>query len=505
MMILRLEKKKVRGDSLKYIVTGKEMKILDQNTSEHFQLPTVVLMEQAATSFVQNMIGLIQETAKILVICGSGNNGADGIAVARLLNQRGYNASVLFLKEEGSELFNLQKKIYEKYGYSITKSIIDGFDVYVDAIFGIGLSRVISGEFAEVINCLNKKQNAIRIALDIPSGISADDGQVLGIAFKSDFTITFSFAKTGLLLWPGTDYCGKVIVADMGITADSFLDNKPRFASITKEDKKKLLPQRPEHSNKGTFGKLLIIAGSHNMAGAACFAAKAAYRSGVGLVKVITSESNRIIIQGQVPEVVLQTYDKLIDDKMVIQSLQWADAVVIGPGIGINSLARELVDIVLKNIKVPLVLDADALNIISDNTDRLLNTNLEIIVTPHLGEMSRLTKDAVSLIQSRLLKTAIDFSEKYELICVLKDFHTITSVQNGMTYINQTGNNGMATAGSGDVLCGIIGALLAQGVMPEYAAALGVYIHGEAGDNVFNKTGSYGMMASDIIEGIKVI
>ena len=190
---------------------------------------------------------------------------------------------------------------------------------------------------------------------------------------------------------------------------------------------------------------------------------------------------------------------------MIIDALKWADAVVLGPGIGISPLAKKIVDIVLKNVNVPMVLDADALNIISGNTDRLLRHHLDIIVTPHLGEMSRLTGDTVSLIQSRMLDTAMDFATKYDLICVLKDFHTITAMPYGMTYINRSGNNGMATAGSGDVLSGIIGALLAQGAMPEYAASVGVFIHGKAGDNVFSETGAYGMMAGDIIKGIKVI
>ena len=184
---------------MEYIVTGKEMKLLDQNTSEFFHMPTVVLMEQAADSFVRKLIDYIKTENRILIVCGNGNNGADGIAVARLLNQRGYNASVYFLKEDGSELFDLQKKIYEKYKYSVVEDISEDFDVYVDAIFGIGLSRAVSGEIADIISRINE-YDAVKIALDMPSGINADDGQVLGIAFNADYTITFSFAKTGLLL-----------------------------------------------------------------------------------------------------------------------------------------------------------------------------------------------------------------------------------------------------------------------------------------------------------------
>lgn len=478
------------------------MKLLDQNTSEHFHVPTVVLMEQAAVSFVQELIVYLNKKDKILIVCGNGNNGADGIAVARLLNQKGYKASIYFIKDKGSELYNLQKLIYKEYDFDVTETISDEYDVYIDAIFGIGLSRNISGQYQEIIDTINSF-SGIKVAIDMPSGIDANGGKVLGVAFKADYTITFSFLKLGQLLWPGNEYCGKNIVAPMGITKDSFLENTPSYAYLEEKDKK-LLPERKAHSNKGTYGKLLIVAGSNNMAGAAYLSAKAAYRTGVGLVKILTCTSNRAILQNLIPEAIIETYDENIDFESVKDNLKWADAVVVGPGIGKSSQAIELVRLVLSESDIPILLDADALNIIAEDIE-LLKCNKEIIVTPHLGEMSRLTGCSVKNIQDNLVRTASEFSYKYSVVCVLKDFHTIISSPGKTNYVNLNGNNGMATAGSGDVLTGIIGAFLASKIKIDFAAAMGVYIHGEAGDNIFHKTGTYGMMASDIIEGIKVI
>lgn len=493
---------------MEYLVTGKEMKFLDKNTSEHFHVPELVLMEQAAMTFVQKLFELNIKYQKVYIVAGSGNNGADGLAIARLLKIKGIDVSV-FLTEQIAESKNqtksyqLQKDICKRYGvlFSDDITMCNDYDLIIDAVFGIGLSRGISGAYEKVITEINAA-DAYRIAVDIPSGISADDGSVLGCAIKADYTITFGFFKVGQFLWPATDYCGEVILAHMGISYESFLDKKPHLAFYEKDDLS-LLPEREQHSNKGSFGKLLIIAGNKNMAGACIFAAKAAYRSGVGLVKIYTAEINRSVILQAVPEAILVTYEKNYDKTQLIEILKWADAVVIGPGIGIDNNAKGMVDTALTNVTVPMVVDADALNVISANTERLLRPHMDLVLTPHLGEMSRLTGDAVSFIQNKLIECAQEFAQKYDLICVLKDFHTVTAIPYGMTYINLSGNNGMATGGSGDVLSGIIGALLAQHISAENAASLGVYIHGLAGDEAGRKNGEYGMIASDIIDGLK--
>lgn len=259
------------------------------------------------------------------------------------------------------------------------------------------------------------------------------------------------------------------------------------------------------HTNKGSYGKLLIIAGSVNMSGAACFCAKAAYRMGSGLVRVFTCEQNRLILQTKVPEAVLVTGQENEEETLLAEQLQWADAVVFGPGIGTGQRARRMTCTVLAQCRVPLVLDADALNIIADQPELLEQAKTDIILTPHPGEMSRLTTKPVSEILTTLEQSAETFAKRFHVICVLKDFHTVTAVSDGMTYVNLSGNNGMATAGSGDVLAGVIGSLLAQGMKAEEAAPLGVYVHGLAGDAAKEKCGVRGMMASDIIEGLKEV
>lgn len=487
---------------MEYIVTGNEMKLLDNATSEVFGVPSVVLMEQAAAGVVRELVASFENNKSFAIICGKGNNAGDGIAIARLLNQAGYKAAVFYVfgsKSQGSSLYELQKNIYANYGFPVADKLSDvaECDVVIDAVFGTGLGRNIEGECAGVIDALNNT-SATRIAVDVPSGVDSDNGRILNTAFKADITYTFSYKKTGQLLWPGCDYCGKVSVIRIGIDDRSFCAVRPQLAAIDESDLENL-PKRAAHSNKGTFGRVLTIAGSYNMAGAAVLSAKAAYKSGAGLVKVVTPEANRIIIQNNIPEALLGTYDNIGTD------IKWADAIVIGPGLGCSDEAKELVSYVLGNTDKTVLIDADALNIISQDMHILKNRSCKAIVTPHLGEMSRLTGLSVPQIQADITGVARAFAAQYNVVCVLKDFRTIIAFPDGMEYINLSGNSGMATAGSGDVLSGIIGSFLAQGFTDEKAAVYGAYIHGLAGDKVFNNTGSYGMIASDIINGLDKI
>lgn len=484
---------------MEYIVTGSQMKLLDNATSELFGVPAVVLMEQAAEGVVRELVASVDKNKKIAVICGKGNNGGDGIAIARLLRQRGYNAAIYMAgksRENESTLCRLQRKIYENYEFPIIydKENIFNYDIVVDALFGTGLKRNVTGEYAELINMLNDI-DAFKLAIDIPSGIDADTAKVLGIAFKADVTYTFSYKKLGQLLSPGYSYTGEIIVVKIGIDDKSFRTTSPVFFALNETDIQSL-PKRIPDSNKGTYGKLLIVAGSYNMAGAAVFSAKAAYKSGVGMVKVISDERNRDIIQNLVPEALLGAYDNIESD------IAWADAVVIGPGLGKSSIAKKVLQQVIITSKCPVIIDADALNIISENKDILRNHKQPVIVTPHLGEMSRLTGDEITKIKENIIQSARDFSKEFNVICVLKDFRTVVVEDDKMVYINLSGNSGMATAGSGDILSGIIGALAAQGNELKKAAEYAVFIHGLAADKVFNKTGSYGMIASDIVSGL---
>lgn len=513
---------------MKYLVRKGEMKQYDMNTMEVFGIPSLVLIERAALAAVEELErdGL-RENSRILVACGTGNNGADGLVMARLLYLKGHTVQILTAgnRTKATQENEKELKIAKNYGIPVvtaeefleksritddtgqgTVYVSGQYDVVVDAVFGVGLSRRIEGAYGQLLECLNTLRGK-KLAVDIPSGIDADDGSVLGVAFRADLTVTFSYEKAGMRLFPGQSYCGRIVCRGVGIDDHSFLvdtdrGHEPMMAALTPEDLT-LIPPRRSYTNKGSYGKVLVIAGSVNMAGAAVFSAKAAYLSGCGLVRVLTPEENRTIIQSTLPEAVLTTYhSKKPEPETIIAALQWADVIVCGPGIGTGEAAHRLVQTVLKNAAVPVIMDADALNVISEETDILRMPHTDLIVTPHLGEMARLQGVTVSYIQDHLVESAEEFARTYHLICVLKDARTITAIPYERTYVNLSGNNGMATGGSGDVLTGVIAGLIAQGAKPELAAPLGVYVHGLAGDAAAEKDGHYSLMAQALLEAM---
>lgn len=492
---------------MKVLVDSRQMKQCDKNTIEYFGVPSLVLMERAALSVVQEVESHFgqrkEKNLTALVACGCGNNGGDGLAIGRMLWQKGYAVTVLMPSgtHNMSEETRVQKGILDNYGVPTT-DVIPGqeFDVVIDALFGIGLSREVGGVYREYIAGMNAK-SGWKVAVDIPSGIHADTGQVLGTGFRADLTATFAFAKTGLLLYPGAEYAGKVLVKDIGITNHSFLGEKPMMYCMGEEDFA-LLPKRKPYSNKGTFGKVLTVAGSKNMAGAAFLSGKASYAAGAGLVRIFTEEKNRVVLQGLLPEAILTTYDGAEAlPGLLEEALPWASVVVAGPGLGQGETAQKLVKAVLEHAKAPVILDADGLNAVAGHPKWLKEAKAPVIATPHLGEMARLRHKGVSDIQTQLLQAARSFAEEYHVICVLKDARTITALPDGRAYFNVSGNHGMATAGAGDVLTGVLAGLIAQGMRPEDAAPVGVYLHGAAADRQLQATGSYGMMARDLIDG----
>lgn len=512
------------------LVDSRQMKQCDKNTIEHFKIPSLVLMERAALKVTEEIKARIKHhgSPSALLVCGTGNNGGDGLAVGRMLWQQGYSVTIVMPKERKhiSEETKTQMEILESYGIPITDVIPDrAFDVTVDAMFGIGLTREIEGIYKEYIMCMNEKAG-LKTAIDIPSGIHADTGAVMGTAFRADITVTFAFVKTGLLLYPGAEYAGEVLLKNIGIDNHSFLGDVPNVYRMTQEDLGKI-PFRHDYSNKGSFGKILTLAGHKNMAGAAFLSAKASYRTGAGLVKIFTTESNRTILQELLPEAILATYeDESMDSKtesfwkktgfskthkktdmetLLLQSLEWASVIVAGPGIGTGADAEILIKTILEKSKVPIILDADGLNITAGHMDWLKEKRAPVIVTPHLGEMARLTKKTILEIQKHLLQVAQDFAKEYNVICVLKDARTVIALPDGTSYINTSGNNGMATAGAGDVLTGIIAGLIAQGMDRNHAAPMGVYLHGAAADVQAAQTGTYALMAQNIIDGIGAV
>lgn len=510
---------------MQYAVNSSQMKLLDQTTIQEIHIPSMVLMERAAYSVAQVVMNRATKQDKILAVCGSGNNGGDGIAIARILYSLGYQAEILFIgkKEKMTQETSQQYEIAKNLGLSIrTESNFIEYTIIIDSIFGIGLCKEVQGEYYDVISQINDQRGRAYIyAVDLPSGISADTGQILGVAVLANETITFEEMKLGLLLYPGAYCSGKIEVAKIGILPMKKQEVQPKdtFLYYEPEDVKRLLPLRPEYSNKGTFGKVLVIAGSKQVTGASYLSAYAAYRMGVGLVKILTAKEAIPVLQQLLPEALFAPYDDDNFREELSQSLSWADAVIIGPGIGVSECSNQLLEEVIHTLKTkvkentPLVIDADALNLLSDGMNkgkigmqsryRYLNTKLpnNCILTPHILELSRLNLLSVNKITGNFIDIASDCTYNSELIYVLKDARTIVTSQN-LRYINVSGNSAMATGGSGDILSGMIAALLARGIGKEEAATLGVYVHGLAGELAKERLGADSVLARDIIEAL---
>lgn len=489
---------------MKRIVNSEEMKYCDSNTIGYFGVPSLVLMERAALGVVSRMPERLSRGGRVLVVCGNRNNGADGLAIARLLYQRACEVTVSQMPgdKKRSPENKTQLAILGKYQIPVLDYIPEEGDYgcIIDALFGVGLSRVPKGDYAQWILAMDRL-SGYKVAVDMPSGVSSDTGEVSEASFRADLTVTFAYRKVGQILHPGCEKCGEVAVAEIGITDESWLGRKPGCYALEQGDLKNI-PKRPARSNKGSFGRVLVIAGSRNMAGAALFSAKAAYRTGCGLVKLYTPEENRVIIQSALPEAVLSTYDeKRPKQEPLLEALKWADAIVLGPGIGTGKQARRIVEQALGHADVPIVADADALNIIAGHLELLGRAAQGLIITPHLGEMARLSGKPISEIQGTMLKTATEFARLHKLVCVLKDAVTVTA-DGEAAYLNTSGCSAMAKGGSGDVLTGMIAALIAQGMAPKEAAPMGVYVHGLAGEAAGRQKGAYSVLATDIIEEI---
>ncbi len=488
---------------MKYISDADEAKRIDYISSNVYKVPPAILMERAAYDIAEVIINDVSYNAEILAVCGMGNNGGDAICAARILFEKGYDVRIYLTcgYDELSELCALQYNIARASGIVFTDTLdADEYDVIIDGLFGVGLNRPISGICHNIIREINASKAGV-YAVDVPSGINAATGSVMGIAVNAYTTVTFGLMKMGLMLPPGNEYAGKVHISASAFPKKAIMDCDIRKFYFEREDLS-LLPERYRDSNKGTYGRTLIIAGSYGMSGAAALAAKACYRSGCGLVRILTCEANRVILQQNVPEAVISCYgDNIYEyEEAIIDMLERADSVVIGPGISTSEDAGILLDMVISHATSPVVYDADAINIMARRGYNPATLPDNAVITPHLKEMSGLCGIEIK----NILKDISGFAKGYasdNLVLVLKNSRTIVSDGNRI-YVNASGNDGMATAGSGDVLTGIIAAFLAQGLERFTAAALGVYVHGLAGDCAAVKRGHYAMMASDIIDSL---
>ncbi|SFB69436.1 NAD(P)H-hydrate dehydratase [Butyrivibrio sp. YAB3001] len=516
---------------MRYAVNSQEMKLYDRNTSEFFGVSSEVLMERASLKVVEHICEWALEKEcdrkmRALIFAGTGNNGGDGACIARLLKQKGFVVTICVVGDYAkcSDLLLNQLHILEKYGtvtdtlfnIETSRSMAD-HDVIVDALFGIGLSRSIAGDHAKAIDYINackaeRKSDLLVVSVDIPSGINADNGKICEKAVKADITVTFNQTKLGHILYPGCEYTGKLYVEDVGITEESFLGKNPG-AYFFDEDISELLPKRKPDGNKGTNGKILIIAGSKNISGACLLAASACMRAGAGMVRVFTAIENAEAVKNVIPEAMLTTYEdfELVGEKLNML-FDWSTAAVIGPGLGTDQRAYELVKETLLHYKKNLVVDADAINLISQNGDlkKLLSDfsryGKKLILTPHLGEFARLFGCDIRDCKEHVLEYPRDLAKKLHCTIICKDARSIVADENEkQIYINVSGNDGMATAGSGDVLAGILGAMMGYDMSSFEIACLGAYLHGLAGDKAARLKGRHSMIASDIIDGLEHI
>lgn len=489
---------------MKYILTGEQMRYADNYTIERMGVPSLVLMERAALQVVQTMEQEQIDCSRALVVCGSGNNGGDGLVIARLLALKGCDVDVWYVGnyESASEENKKQYEIANNYEVSVRNTLEEKeYSVIIDSIFGTGLRREITGRYRDAIETLNDMQGT-KIAVDIPSGISDTTGKVWGIAFRAHITVCLAFEKLGTVLFPGTEYAGKRVVADIGI-AENALPKEQKIYTYEWKDGKKLLPVRNEDSHKGSYGKVLMIVGSCGMAGAAFLSAKAAYSAGAGLVRIYAPEENRVILQQLLPEAIITTYNQF-DKNRLKELLDWADVVAIGPGLGQSELSEHIFTYTMQYAKLPCVIDGDGLNLLAEDLSALEHKK-QIILTPHMKEMSRLLQCDIEEIAENRIELLNEFTRDYPVVCALKDTRTFVACEDSDLYLNTTGNAAMAKAGSGDVLAGMVTGFLAQGMDKKAACETAVFLHGLCGDYAKAKKGSYSVLASDLIEELSQV
>lgn len=502
------------------IATSMQMKSIDRRAMREWGIPGIVLMENAAAALMSEMEAFFGSLSglRVCIVCGKGNNGGDGLALARRLSIRGVDVRVALLARfsevSGDAKINLD--ILRKCGIPIISNatrqdvfdLVSASDVVVDAIFGTGLSSPLAGRFSQAVEIINTSGLPV-VSVDVPSGIDADTGRVMGAAVAADLTVTMGLLKPGLLLGSGPLYAGSVRVADIGIPRGVIEEEGVACWLIDGEYAAgSLMPRLPD-THKGDYGHVMVLAGSLGKAGAAALAAKAALRSGAGLVSVVVPVSLVPVIHQLSAEVMCIGIAESIDgtigigaDEEIFRLSKKMGACAIGPGLTTHREAVQVVRNLVKHLSVPMVIDADGLNALAGSLDILNGLNAPAVLTPHPGEMSRLAGIAPEEIQKDRLGIAARFATRYGVTLVLKGAATVVAGADGRMFINSTGNPGMATAGAGDVLTGMIAGFLAQGYPATEAACLGVYIHGLAGDIAAKEKTETAMIAGDIIEKI---
>lgn len=514
------------------VVSSKEMKDIEGEAISNIGIPSLSLMETASSKFSERCFDVIKKNnkLKIVVFVGKGNNGGDGLAFCRHIFQKvtddfKIDIDVIFIGEKEKAtaecktqldiLLNLVKRNYPYKLHFINDisdldfsiyDLISSADLVVDAIIGTGLKYDLRKNILDVVKAINENKTGLVASIDCPTGIDSDTGKVLGDAIMADFTVTFHLPKVGLMVGDGAIYSGEVFIEDINIPYG--LENYVKTNVLTQKDVVKIIPKRSKNGNKGTFGKVFIFAGSDDMSGACAISAKSAYRTGSGLVYVYSTQKVCDFVRGRIPEVVATPLNDrngyLFGESFAKNNLDFskADSIVIGPAIGTDDCVADFIKTVFENAKSPIIVDADALNVISKDLSLFDRVSVPCIVTPHIGEMSRLTGLSISDIKKNIIEVARDFSQKYNLITVLKDFHTVIANPNGDVYINTTGCSALSKGGSGDCLTGVIASFIGQGVEPFYGAVIANFIFGLAGELIAKNKGEFGVLATETADYI---
>ena len=502
------------------IVSAQQIKNIDRRAIREFGIPGPVLMENAAAAIATEMENYFDGLAgmRVGIFCGKGNNGGDGLALARRLSIRGVPVRVALLASFGAvkgeakvNLSILRKMDVEMAQNASARAVADivaWSDILVDALLGVGLSTPLKGNYASAVELMNASGKPV-VAVDIPTGINADTGEVMGSAIRADLTVTMALLKQGIVIHPGAQHAGTIRVVDIGIPSEVVEKEKITTSLLTQGAAWGLIEPRRPDSHKGSFGHVLVVAGSLGKAGAAIMTARSALRSGAGLVSVAAPNSLVPIIQQQVVEAMCIPSAESIDgtigigaENELLKAAVKMSSCAIGPGLSTHYETVRVVRNVIQRLTIPVVIDADGLNALVGSLAVLKKIKAPVILTPHPGEMGRLINMSSNDVQKDRVNIARDFAMKYNVTLVLKGAATVIGVADGSVFINATGNPGMATGGTGDALTGMIAGFLAQGYPSTQAACLGVYVHGLAGDLAAKEKGEMAMIAGDLIEKI---
>src|SRR3989338_7076519 len=482
------------------IVTAKEMQDIDRIAIDDYGIPGIVLMENAAKGVVASLFKKFPDIKdkKIGIFAGKGNNGGDGLAVARLLTDKGIATKVYLLSKKdmlrGDAKTNLEKA--EEIGIKILEiTSLDKLEAIKDNI-----------RKKDILNFINSLKKIV-LSIDIPSGLSSDTGEIIGEYIRADMTVALCLPKIGEILYPAAECVGELDVVDIGIP-ELIINNKEIKTNLIEEkDAARILPKRKADTHKGTYGHLAVIAGSRGKGGAAALSSISALRAGTGLVTLALPKCLNVSFEAGIPEVMTlhlpDTKEGTIDKSALntlINFLEGKSAVLIGPGITTNPSTSSLIKNLVKKISCPMLIDADGLNIIADKIELLKDKPSPVIVTPHPGEMARMLNTTSKEIQTNRIEASRKLSAEYGIYVILKGARTIVATPEGEVYINPTGNPGMATAGTGDVLSGIIVGFMAQGLSARDSSILGVYLHGLAGDIAAEKLSQTALIARDLIK-----